>query len=70
MKPLLVLKSVLITLLMSSLLAASETKTSNECDTDYDACLEQCEKAENTSEQCYTQCETIYEVCLSTAEEK
>lgn len=65
-----VFKSTLITLLLSSLLAASETKTSNECDTAYDACLEQCEKAENTSEQCFTQCEATYEVCLSSAEKK
>ena len=58
------------TLLLSPLAAeeSNEAQATEKCETAYDACLEQCEKAEDGSEQCYEKCEKTYDACLASAQ--
>ena len=69
MKSFQLLKNIPIILLLLSPLTAAETKTAAECDQFNYTCIEQCEKSENVSGECFETCEKAYVFCLSTAEE-
>lgn len=52
-------------LLSGALAAEDEAEIADRCEKAYDACLEQCDKAENGSDKCYEACEQKYDLCLN-----
>jgi hypothetical protein len=52
-------------LLVSPLAAEEAAQGADQCDVNYDSCLEQCEKAEDGSDKCYETCEQQYDACLA-----
>ena len=60
------LMTLLATMLLCGALAAEdEAEAADRCEKAYDACLEQCDKADDGSEKCYETCEQKYDLCLN-----
>ncbi|MCJ7766505.1 MAG: hypothetical protein MUP09_11265 [Thiovulaceae bacterium] len=62
------LKALMLTALFLSPLAAQEVDAATKCDTAYDACMENCDAAEESSEKCSAQCDEAHVTCLSAAQ--
>ena len=70
MKTAQLLKTLVLSILMSAPLAAEEVDAAAKCDQSYEACIEKCDSAADGSSQCYEQCQEAYDKCLSLAQEQ
>jgi len=68
MKVIQLLKTIALTVLLSTSLAAEEIDPSVKCDLAHDACIEKCDRSADGSTACYDLCESSYAKCLAIAQ--
>jgi len=68
MKVIQLLKTIALTVLLSTSLAAEESDPAVKCDLAHDACIEKCDRSADGSTACYDLCEESYTKCLAIAQ--
>lgn len=64
-----IVKSLMLTALILTPLAAEEVDPASKCEETYNACQVKCDAAGDGSETCYSNCDTSYEKCLAIAQD-
>ena len=64
------LSAILIGSLYAESASNEDDKVENNCNVVYDACLAECDKSDNGSEECYKVCEEAYANCSDSGYEE